>query len=207
MRRGPALLLALGALLAGSVHGQEPWLARAFIPSSNNVHGEVRLLKRGEAACVQTLLYSKYLRRGLHEMTKQERLAWPEGWPCCEASSNYLADLDTVKYAVLGDSTPATNEAPEAKRMLIEFTFSPTGSCHAVGDMDLAGPPEALEVVQTRLRQTREAPPYYISRAMWLMGRRAFAASDEALRALLESAGWRDVDAPELPPAQQFVPR
>lgn len=207
MRLSRAIILLLAALPAGMARSGEPWLARAFIPSSNNVHGEVRLLKRGDTACVQTLLYSKYLRRGLHEMAKQERLAWPVGWPCAGASSNYLADLDMVKTAVLGDAAPATNEVPEVQRMLIEFTFSPTGTGHTVGDPDLAGPPEALAVAHTRLRQTREAPPYYVSRAMWLMSRRAFDLSDDDLRGLLESAGWRDVEAPEVPAAQRFVPR
>jgi len=156
---------------------------------------------------MQTLLYSKYLRRGLHEMAKQERQAWPDGWPCCEVSSNYLADLAAVKTEVLGAAVDATNQASELSRLLIEFSFSPTGTFFAVGDMELEGPPDALEVVNPRWSRSRPAHPYYVSRAMRIMGERGFGLPPDALDALLEKAGWQAVTMPELPPAQRFVPR
>ena len=197
---------ALGAaLFCASARAEEPWLARAFVPSSNSVHGEVRLLQRGPEACMQTLLYSKYLRRGLHEMAKQERKAWPEGWPCCEVSSNYLADLATVREAVLANN--AGEDTNALRRMLIEFTLSPTGASYAIGELDLTGPPEALQAVSPRPLVIRQAHPHYISRAMFIMGQQGFGLSDEELERLLEKAGWRPVEAPELPPMQRFVPR
>lgn len=201
------LLLLAGLLGLSSAQAETPWLARAFIPSSNSVHGEVRLLKRGDTACLQTLLYSKYLRRGLYEMAKQERKAWPDGWPCCEVSSNYLADLDTAKTDILGAESTSTNGAPEIKRMLIEFNFSPTGTWYTLGDMELTGPDDALEVANPRTLVTRPAHPHYVSRAMLTMGEQGFGLSDEELEQLLEKAGWSFVSPPELPPAQRFVPR
>lgn len=206
MLRLAATALLCSALI-GPVQGEEPWLARAFVPSSNSVHGEVRLLKRGDTACMQTLLYSKHLRRGLHEMARQERQAWPDGWPCGEASSNYLADLAAAKEVVLGSTTDATNESPTVSRMLIEFVFSPTGAFFAVGAMDLDGPPQALSVSNPRWLRRQTAHPYYISRAMRIMGERGFALSPAALATLLEQAGWQSVAAPEQPPEQRFVPR
>ncbi len=201
------LLIALCLLGLASARAEEPWLARAFLPSSNNVHGEVRLLQRDGTACMQTLLYSKYLRRGLHEMAKQERQAWPDGWPCCEYSSNYLAAVDAGKREVLGDVAPEAPAEPELKRMLIEFCFSPTGTWYTVGELELDGPPEARQVTRTRVIREAAAHPHYVSRAMWLMGERGFGLEPAALQDLLERAGWRDVAAPEVPPAQQFVPR
>lgn len=202
-----AIAALLGAVLSAPVRGDEPWLARAFVPSSNSVHGEIRLLKRGDTACLQTLLYSKYLRRGLHEMAKQERQAWPDHWPCCEVSSNYLSDLAAVKEEVLGTAAGATNEAATLSRMLIEFCLSPTGACFAVGDMELEGAPEALAVVNPRLARVRAAHPYYVSRAMRMMGERGFGLPPDELDELLEKAGWQPVAAPDVPPAQRFVPR
>ncbi len=196
------VLFTLATTLAAGA--EEPWLARAFIPSSNSVHGEVRLLKRGDAACVQTLLYSKFLRRGLYEMTKQERKAWPEGLPCCDASSNYLADLDSARVVVMAEPTEDTNAL---RRMLIEFTFSSSGATYALGAMNLEGPAAALQVVQPRMHVTRTAHPYYISRAMYLMGEQGFGLADAPLEALLKDAGWAEVTPPERPPAQRFVPR
>ena len=201
------LLLLAGLLGLSSAHAETPWLARAFVPSSNSVHGEIRLLKRGDTACLQTLLYSKYLRRGLYEMAKKERTAWPEGWPCVDVSTQYLADLDTAKTDLLGAEDPTTNGVSAIKRMLIEFNFCPTGSWDAVGDMELAGPADAYEVTNPRLLVTRAAHPHYVSRAMLTMGEQGFGLNDDALEKLLEKAGWSYVAPPELPPAQRFVPR
>lgn len=202
-----AIAALLGAVLSAPVWSEEPWLARAFVPSSNSVHGEVRLLKRGDTACMQTLLYSKYLRRGLHEMARQERQAWPDDWPCCEVSSNYLADLAAVKAEVLGSAAGSSSETTTPARMLIEFSFSPTGAFFAVGDMELEGAPDALAVVKPRLARRQAAHPYYVSRAMHIMGERGFGLPPGELDALLEKAGWQPVAMPELPPARRFVPR
>ena len=206
MMRG-GLVLALLLAFAGLVRGEDPWLARAFVPSTNSVHGEVRLLKRGDTACLQTLLYSKYLRRGLHEMAKKERAAWPEGWPCCDVSTNYLADLDLAKAEVLGAAPETTNGPGEVKRMLIEFNYSPTGCWYAVGDLELAGPPDNLEAVNSRWWVARSVHPHYVSRAMYLMSQQAFGLDDQEIRQQLEKAGWGTAAAPELPPAQRAVPR
>ena len=189
------LAAALGAV------AEEPWLARAFIPSSNNVHGEIRLLQRGDTACVQTLLYSKYLRRGLHEMTKQESLAWPDNWPCCEVSTNYLANLHTVRDTVLSEAMDNTNDL---RRLIIEFSLGPASATYAIGTLSLEGPADALQVTQPRLLASTSAHPYYVSRAMALMCEQGFGLRDQDL---LTKAGWTNVVPPEQPIERQFVPR
>ena len=193
------LLATLGAALRAGA--EEPWLARAFLPSSNNVHGEVRLLQRGDTACVQTLLYSKHLRRGLHEMAREEEKAWPDNWPCCEASSNYLVQLRAVRDTVLGETADNSNDL---YRLLIEFSLGPTQACYAIGTMSLEGPAEARLVTQPRLLVSTSAHPYYISRAMALMCEQGFGLSDQDL---LKKAGWTPVAPPEQPVERQFVPR
>jgi len=193
--------LAATAVMAAD---DSPWLARAYIPSSNNVHGEVRLLRRGDAACFQTLLYSRHLRRGLHEMARQERLSWPEGYPCHADSTNYLAALVQGREQVMGADIHDTNRL---FRMLIECTLGPQHAACAVYEIDLAGPPDQLRVEQPRLVTERPVHPFYASRAMQLMGERGFGLSGEDLERLLQQAGWRAAEGPELPEVQQVVPR
>ena len=202
----------LAVTLTAWSEDQAPWLARSFVPSTNSVHGEVRLLKKGDTACLQTLLYSKYLRRGLHEMAKKERLAWPNGWPCCEVSSNYLADLDAAKTEILGaepgfGGSDTNQGATEVSRMLIELNYSPTGCWYTVGDLELDGPPEALVVTQTRQLASRPVHPHYASRAMYIMSKQGFDLQGKSLEDLLTEAGWEPVEAPEIPEAQRIVPR
>lgn len=194
-------LFIIGLFICASSSAEEVWMARAYIPSSNNVHGEIRLLKRGDAICAQTLLYSKYLRRGLHEMANAERKAWPEGWPCCEVSSNYLADLDRARDEILRQPAEDSNSV---RRMLIEFTLTPLNATYAIGEMELTGPPDALEVTRPRFLVSAPAHHYYISRAIGLMCKQGFGPDSEQL---LKSAGWSEAPPPELPIERSFVPR
>jgi hypothetical protein len=194
----------LAVLLATSARG-EPWVARAFIPSTNNVHGEVRLLRRGDTACFQTILYSRHLRRGLYEIAKEERLSWPEGYPCHGDSTNYLAVLMQGRDRVLEAADPA--DTNRLFRLLVECTLDPKQGACAAYEIDLAGPPDALQVENPRLVTSQAVHPFYASRAMLLMGERGFGLTGEPLVELLKQAAWRAADAPELPVEQRVVPR
>lgn len=204
-RLAACVLAGWFAAVAAPAADNSPWLARAFIPSSNNVHGEVRLLQRGDAACFQTLLYSRHLRRGLHEMARQERLSWPEGYPCHADSTNYLAALAQGRDRVMGAAED--QDTNRLYRLLIECTLGPAQAACAVYEIELTGPPDELRVERPRLVVERPVHPFYASRAMKLMGERGFAMSGEDLERLLGQAGWRAADGPELPEAQQVVPR
>lgn len=182
-------------------------IARGFIPSSNNVHGEVRVVKREQGACVQTLLYSRQLRRGLFEMKKMERRAWPEGTLCHEDSTNYLAAMDQARDAVLGPAEASPDASNATGRLLIEFNLDADDASYTLSAIELEGPPEALNATQVRPISTRHAHPFYISYAMMLMAENGLKLHGLELEALLQKAGWKQVPPPQVPFSQQPVSR
>lgn len=212
MRTLARLGVACALLAAAAARAESPpetWLRRAFLPSTNNVHGEVRLLRRDGSTCMQTLLYSRYLRRGLHEMARKERLSWPEGLPGHDESARYLAAMEKAKDAVLGPagSTADEAEADVRHKLLIEFTLTPTGACYALSRMELAGEPDGYAIASSEVIVREDAHPYYVSQAIRLMAKEGFKLEGDDLDALLQSAGWSTADPPALPLEQQAVPR
>ncbi len=203
--------LCADTVMAGDASPAGPFMARAFIPSSNNVHGEVRLIRRGNVACVQTLLYSKYLRRGLYEMEKEERRCWGEEHGGHVDSTNYLADMHIIRDAVMGDetreATQSTASPDPLKKMMIEFSLGPGTAGYTLSKLRLDGPADALRVVDPEPVVSRAANPFYISRAMQLMVSRAFAAPSDKAEELLLQAGWRNVEPPPLAASQMPVAR
>jgi hypothetical protein len=189
------LLLVSGVLPSSGADASaaEAFIARAYIPSSNNIHGEVRLIARDGGTCVQTLLYSKYLRRGLHEMELEERRRWPAGKSGYEDSTNYIACMRQARDLVLA-ATEAKPVDPR-KKLLIEFTLGPDSAGYALYGMDIAGPPDALRIENRRLLCQRKADAYYVSRAMSFMGTKGFGLTGDKLDELMRKAGWHSVGA------------
>ena len=52
-------------------------MQRAFVPDPAQRVGEVRILRRGDATVVETLLYTKVLSRVVGEIRKKELANWP----------------------------------------------------------------------------------------------------------------------------------
>ena len=75
-------------------------LERAYVPSASDKVGEVRLIRRGGADVVQTLLYSKILSRVVAEIRKKELANWPQGAPFHDDALRYVAILDRVQKEI-----------------------------------------------------------------------------------------------------------
>jgi hypothetical protein len=106
-------------------------LRRAFIPSDRNVHGEVRLIRRGEAWVLQTLIQSPQLRRGVQRMRKQELYSWPASEPGHEDSTRYLEDLEAAKDHAIAELEQRDDRSQRAQQMLIELILGPDAALWA----------------------------------------------------------------------------
>jgi hypothetical protein len=201
LARAAAALLWLAPARAGDEIAN-----RAFIPSSNNVHGEVRVIRLADGVSVQTILYSPQLRRGLFEMKKKERACWPEETLCHADSTNYLAAMDRAAQMVFAQDAGDAG-SNRMHRMLIEFTLTSTHAGYALSGIELEGPPEALKINQATSFVTQTAHPYYISHAMQLMTENSFTLKPDDARALLSGAGWKQQQPPETPTSQLPVTR
>ncbi len=111
MRLLPALL---ASLLVVAVAGAAPAPAvptdaaadrvvkRTDVPDATRKVGEVRLLQRGDAIVVQTLLATKVMSRVLAEIRKKETGNWPADRPGHEDMERYLAAIDEKAEALRG---------------------------------------------------------------------------------------------------------
>jgi hypothetical protein len=109
MRLLPALL---ASLLVVAVAGAAPAPAvptdaaadrvvkRTDVPDATRKVGEVRLVQRGDAIVVQTLLATKVMSRVLAEIRKKETGNWPADRPGHEDMARYLAAIDEKAEAL-----------------------------------------------------------------------------------------------------------
>ena len=179
----PTLLL-VGLLATPSVAGPDPVLLRqsgdevlrsAFIPSERNVHGEFRLLRRGDATCAQTLLYTPSLRRALQRIRKKELRYWPEG-RVTRTRSPYLYALDEATTLILG-SAPADEAAQRLQTWPSSSSPRPIGTVRdlRVGDLHrTAGSRRG----RWRPIVVREASPRYFLRR-WSTADRGFCGNGD----------------------------
>jgi len=101
---------------------------RKIVPNDARHQGEVRLVARGDAVVVQTLLATRVLKRVVAEIRKKEERNWPVG---------AVGHDDMVRYV---DAVSAVAEQMEAahpddrQRLLIEFVATADGGGIVVGD-------------------------------------------------------------------------
>lgn len=172
MTRTAALLVALA--LAGAARGEAPpddvLVTHAFVPSSARRVGEVRIVKRGDAAVVQTLLYTSLLQRAVDAIHDKEEKNWPAAHPRHGDARRYLGALDAQAARVL--AAPAPDD--RRRRLLIEFVLDGEAASVVVGDFDMAGDEDAIRVTARRPVETLALSPGYVRRNMQLIVADAF---------------------------------
>jgi len=105
-------------------------VARTVVPRTPPTVGEVRLVTRGEATVVQTLLATKVLGRVVAEIRKKEERNWP---PDAQGHPDMLRYLDALAAAAADvrkrrDTSGAAAGGDRRLRLLIEFVASDTAS-------------------------------------------------------------------------------
>ncbi len=179
------LLLSLGLLAAGLAvgaaagdpplcPGEEACERRAYIPSAQNRHGELRVLARDGQRCVQTLLYSPALARGLKAIRGKEFGAWPEGSPGYADSTNYLAALREAETAVREAFERRADPSDVRQKMLIEYLCAEREAWVVIYAVDLAEQGGEQKIVAARPLARRAVSCDYARRAMDLMVENAF---------------------------------
>ena len=175
MRRGA--VLACAALVASAVavaaatshaadaaepidRARDRVRARAEIATPAGPHGEVRVLRRGRSAVVQTLLHTKLLRRAIGEIRKRELAGWPEGSPERAASLRYLAALARAESQL---PRPGTGAGTDRRRaLLIEFALWPAGESVTLFAPRVAESGEGLAIEDARAIDVLELPRSFV---------------------------------------------
>lgn len=190
MRRLFASLLVVAAVARGAEPAapaaaplcrcEEACERQVFIPSAQNRHGEVRVLKREGVDCVQTLLYSPALARGLKAIRGKEFGAWPEGSPGYADSTNYLAALRRAETTVREEFERRADSAELRQKLLIEFLCAERAAWIALYRVELAEQDGAMKITRAEPLEVKPVSRAYARRAMDLMIENAFRPAPAA---------------------------
>jgi hypothetical protein len=132
------------------------------------------VLERDGIACVQTLLYSPMLARGLKAIRGKEFGHWPEGGPGHADSTNYLALLREAETLVREAFERRADRAELRQKMLIEFLCSGAGAWVCIYAVELAEQDGEMRITAARLLGRRALSRDYARQAMDLMVENAF---------------------------------
>jgi len=130
---------------------------RAFVPSARRPQGEVRIVRRGGHAVVQTLLYTRVLKRVVGAITDKERRNWPAGAAGHADMERYVAALEAFRRAAAERPDQAGPDVDRRVRALVEFIDAPGEPLVAIGGVTLEGTgglEETAESVRIRARAT-----------------------------------------------------
>jgi hypothetical protein len=161
-----------------------PWLDasndqlvnRAYVPSPERRVGEVRILRRGDATVVQTLLYSKVLSRVVGEIRKKELANWP-GSPDAAA---YLEALARVQKTIWSRLPTNQRVADRRQKMWIEFVLSPGAALVGVGAFEMNEKDGEVRVVRREPLVVLEPSRDYVERNLRLIAADSFQVEDAA---------------------------
>ncbi|MFN2375978.1 MAG: hypothetical protein ABR538_05550 [Candidatus Binatia bacterium] len=170
-----AALLALVTLpafaTAAGLSDSAPDQVKASTPVPDAVRklGEVRLLARGEAVVVQTLLQTKLLSRVVAEIRVKDGRNWPQD---DEGSSAYLAALEAARDTLEKREIPFSAK-DRRRRLLIEFAADEKEAVVLLGSFRFTGqeaPTQAAPALPEReILATVALPRAYILRNIRLI--------------------------------------
>jgi hypothetical protein len=145
-------------------------IERASIRARGRSHGEVRLVRRGPALVLQTLLVTRNLARVATQIRDNEATNWPEdSWGHAE-SRRYRDALDREVASVL-----AREQSDRNRRLLIELRLLPK-----VGTVAFAAPETRSEAGALRILSIEELSNL-ASSCRWVRRQIELVAADRGL--------------------------
>jgi len=160
-------------------------VARSYVPSPERRVGEVRLIRRGDANVVQTLLYTKLLRRVVGEIRQKELANWPEG-PGHADALRYVEALAAAQKQLWGRLLASEPVRDRRQKLWVEFVLTPTASQLAIGAFEMDEEQGEVRVLRRETLAVLEPSRGYVQRNMRLIASDSFHVEGAALASLLE---------------------
>lgn len=182
-----ALLLLACALTAASAPVVPPRLApwldasndrmvqKVFVPSPDQRVGEVRILRRGDATVVETLIYTKVPSRVIGEIRKKELANWPGSADV----ATYLEALSQVQKTV-SSRLPSGRGQDRRARIWIDFVLAPEAAFIGIGSFESDLKNGELEVVSREPLVILQPSRQYVERNQRLIAADSFHVDDAA---------------------------
>ncbi len=134
-------------LLDGS---RDEIVRREFVPSEEQPVGEVRLVRRGPAVVMQTVLYTKFLKRVVAEIRKKDVADWPMSRHGHDDAMKYIEAIQSAQAGIQERFRRREHPGDRRQRMLIEFILSRNTSIVAIAEPSLADAGGHMRVVSRR---------------------------------------------------------
>jgi hypothetical protein len=196
----PALFFA-ATLVAPAVHASpraglsdrndEVVLRRVSVPSVEKRQGEVRVLRRGEATVVQTVLHSKVLRRVVGRVVRKERRNWPEGVDGHADAEAYVDALIRAQQDLASDDGRSPEARDRRSALLVEFILSDRAARVEIGEPLVEERNLELIVTASRRLELLELSRPYVERNMTLIVADSFGIEESEARTLLDTVAGR----------------
>jgi hypothetical protein len=181
------LLVAFASLAAGEPvvppklapwldAAQEQIVQKAYVPNPAQRIGEVRILRRGEATVVETLIYSKVPSRVINEIKKKENANWPGN----ADSAAYLAALEQVQKMVAGQIPPDGLRGDRRHKIWIDFVAAPEAAFIAIGSFQSSIENGKMVVTSREPLAVVEPSREYVERNQRLIAADSFHVADPA---------------------------
>jgi hypothetical protein len=198
--RGAAVMIGLAAGAAAPAAtgdqaalldiGRDVVVDRAFVPSAERPQGEVRIVRRGGHVVVQTVLYTRVLKRVVGAILDKERHNWPAGAAGHADAERYAAALEAFRRAAAERPDQVGAEVDRRVRALIEFIDAPGEPLVAIGGVTLEGTGAAVRVRARAAPAVLALSADYVRRNMALIVADAFSLKPgEAAARLVGAAG------------------
>jgi hypothetical protein len=164
-------------------------VGHAFVRGQGGVHGEVALYRSNETRIVETLLYSRVLKRVVAEIAVREADAWPEGSPGAEDSSAYVEALERAQKKVWWESARDPAQRDRVQEMAISFEAGRTEARVSLFAVTTGpGPGQRRQVADRRLLEVVPVSLEYAIRDQRLIVEDAFGVDSQKAAALLGGA-------------------
>ena len=167
--------------------GHDRIVQRSFVPSEKQKVGELRLVRRGAAEVVQTLLYTKVLGRVVGEIRKKELANWPADQPGHADATRYVETITAVQRQIW-DRMPRTESARDRRqKMFIEFVLTGSSALIAVGSFEIDETEGEVRVLRSEPLVVLEPSRHYAVRNMRLIVADSFHVGEAELGPVLEA--------------------
>jgi hypothetical protein len=121
-----------------------------FVPSAEQPVGEVRLVRRGPAVVMQTVLYTSFLKRVVAEIRKKDVADWPARRHGHDDAMKYIEAIQSAQAGIQERYRRRENRGDRRQKMLIEFILSRNASIVAIAEPALSEADGHMRVVSRR---------------------------------------------------------
>ncbi len=157
-----------------------------FVPSGEQPVGEVRLVRRGPAVVMQTVLYTTLLKRVVAEIRKKDLADWPASRHGHDDAMKYIEAIRSAQAGIQERFRRGEHRGERRQTMLIEFILSGNTSFVAIAEPSLAEAGGHMRVVSRRQIAVLPLSRAYVRGNIYEIARDALKLDRKRSRDLLE---------------------